>query len=43
MVLDVCGLNTNRMGKELQPHGTKAFSCAGYDEDSRNTPGDFVP
>lgn len=31
MALSVCRLNLNRELKELKPHGTLAFPCAGYD------------
>ncbi|MFJ7557133.1 helix-turn-helix domain-containing protein [Bacillus thuringiensis] len=30
MILQKCGLNLNRAGKELKPHGTFDFPCAGY-------------
>ncbi len=30
MALQTCGLNLNRAAKELQPHGSIAFPCAGY-------------
>ena len=30
MGLQKCGLNLNHTGKELQPHGTFEFPCAGY-------------
>lgn len=32
MGIQKCGLNLNRMQKELQPHGTFDFPCAGYSE-----------
>lgn len=31
MALQECGLNVNKSGKELQPHGSLGFPCAGYD------------
>lgn len=30
MGIEKCGLKLNRMQRELQPHGTFAFPCAGY-------------
>lgn len=30
VALQTCGLNLGRDGRELQPHGTAAFPCAGY-------------
>lgn len=30
MGLQKCALNLNRIGRELQPHGTPEFPCAGY-------------
>lgn len=30
MALQECGLNLNKVSKELQPHGSLAFPCAGY-------------
>ena len=30
MALQECGLNLDRGLKELQPHGTLEFPCAGY-------------
>lgn len=30
MALQECGLNLNKVSKELQPHGSLEFSCAGY-------------
>ena len=30
MALQDCTLNLNRTGRELQPHGTPDFPCAGY-------------
>lgn len=32
MALQTCGLTVTRTQKELQPHGTLAFPCAGFDE-----------
>ncbi|MCC8098093.1 MAG: AraC family transcriptional regulator [Eubacterium sp.] len=31
MALQKCGLNVNSLNKELLPHGTQAFPCAGYE------------
>jgi AraC-like DNA-binding protein/mannose-6-phosphate isomerase-like protein (cupin superfamily) len=31
MALQKCGLNLNHQSKELQPHGSLAFPCAGYE------------
>lgn len=30
MALQECGLNLNKVSKELQPHGSLEFPCAGY-------------
>lgn len=35
MALQECGLNLNKVSKELQPHGSLEFPCAGYS--SRHT------
>ncbi|CAH0263518.1 Melibiose operon regulatory protein [Peribacillus sp. Bi96] len=43
MSLQKCGLNLNRAGKELQPHGTFEFPCAGYSERYTDKPEDFIP
>ncbi len=31
MSLQTCGLNRNHAGRELKPHGTPEFPCAGYE------------
>lgn len=43
MALQECGLNLNKVSKELQPHGSLEFPCAGYS--SRHTDGqeDVIP
>ena len=33
----------NREQKELKPHGTKGFPCAGYDSCYTDNPEDFLP
>lgn len=43
MGLDQCGLNLNRANKELQPHGTVAFPCAGYVGKYFDKPEDSIP
>ena len=43
MGLQECGLNINHSQKELQPHGTLEFPCAGYASAHTNTPGDTIP
>jgi len=43
MGLQVCGLNLNRAGKELQPHGTYEFPCAGYSARYTDEPEDIIP
>lgn len=43
MPLQACGLNTNREGRELQPHGTPAFPCAGYLCAPRENIDDIIP
>ncbi len=43
MGLQKCGLNLNRKQRELQPHGTIAFPCAGYSELHTNKPEDVIP
>jgi AraC-like DNA-binding protein len=43
MMLQKCGLNLNRSGKELQPHGTFEFPCAGYSKLYTDKPDDIIP
>lgn len=43
MALQECGLNLNRGLKELQPHGSLAFPCAGYSSHHTDKPEDTIP
>lgn len=43
MPLQECGLNLNRGLKELQPHGTLDFPCAGYSSHHQMRPEDVIP
>lgn len=43
MSLQKCGLNVNNKNKELQPHGTAAFPCAGYESALSNSITDLIP
>ncbi len=43
MALQECGLNTNNAQKELRPHGTEAFPCAGYESERTASPDDVIP
>lgn len=43
MALQECGLNLNRVSKELQPHGSPDFPCAGYLSSHRDRPEDVIP
>lgn len=43
MALQQCGLNTNSKHKELQPHGSLEFPCAGYESTHTNAICDFIP
>ena len=43
MALQDCALNLNRTGRELQPHGTPDFPCAGYSSVYTDSAGDVVP
>ena len=43
MALQNCALNLNRTGRELQPHGTPDFPCAGYSSVYTDSAGDVVP
>lgn len=43
MALQECGLNLNRGLKELQPHGTLDFPCAGYSSHYSDKQEDIIP
>lgn len=43
MALQECGLNVDRVSKELQPHGTLDFPCAGYSSYLTNREEDVIP
>jgi len=43
MSLQECGLNLNHSQKELKPHGTLEFPCAGYASTYTNAPRDIIP
>lgn len=43
MALQKCGLNRNRKNKELQPHGSLEFPCAGYESAHTDSINDFIP
>jgi AraC-like DNA-binding protein len=43
MSLQECGLNINHSLKELKPHGTLEFPCAGYASTYTDAPGDIIP
>lgn len=43
MALQECGLNLNSVSKELQPHGTLAFPCAGYAGHYTDRPEGSIP
>lgn len=43
MALQECGLNLTRELKELQPHGTLEFPCAGYSEVYTRKQEDMIP
>lgn len=43
MGLQDCTLNLNRAGRELQPHGTPDFPCAGYSSTYTDSAGDVIP
>ncbi len=43
MALQECKLNLNRSAKELQPHGSIEFPCAGYAARYTDQPGDAIP
>lgn len=43
MALQECGLNLDKASKELQPHGTLDFPCAGYSSFHTDSPKDLIP
>ncbi len=43
MALQECGLNRNKVLKELQPHGSLEFPCAGYSSCHTDRPEDIIP
>lgn len=43
MSLSECGLNRNHTKKELQPHGTVDFPCAGYESSHTAAATDIIP
>lgn len=43
MALQECGLNLDKASKELQPHGTLDFPCAGYSSSHTESPEDLIP
>ena len=43
MGLQKCGLNCDRTRKELKPHGTVDFPCAGYSEQCTDKHEDMIP
>ena len=43
MALQECSLNLNSLSKELQPHGTIAFPCAGYESHHTSRKEDEIP
>ena len=43
MALQKCGLNLNRVSKELQPHGSLEFPCAGYFSCHKDRQEDIIP
>lgn len=43
MALQKCGLNRNNKNKELQPHGSLEFPCAGYESTHTDFINDFIP
>lgn len=43
MALQECGLNLNKVSKELQPHGSLAFPCAGYSSCHIDRQEDVIP
>lgn len=43
MALQECGLNLNKVSKELQPHGSLEFPCAGYSSFHTDRQEDVIP
>lgn len=43
MALQECGLNLNSVSKELQPHGSLEFPCAGYSSHHTDKQEDIIP
>lgn len=43
MALQECGLNLNKVSKELQPHGSLEFPCAGYSSCHTGRQEDIIP
>ncbi|WP_312431148.1 AraC family transcriptional regulator [Lacrimispora sp.] len=43
MGLQKCGLNLNSAGKELLPHGSLEFPCAGYSDKYTENPENIIP
>lgn len=43
MSLQECGLNLNKVSKELQPHGSLEFPCAGYSSCHTDRQEDVIP
>ena len=43
MALQECGLNLNNVSKELRPHGTIEFPCAGYSSCYTEGTQDVIP
>ncbi|RKI43416.1 AraC family transcriptional regulator [bacterium D16-51] len=43
MALQECGLNLDRVSKELQPHGSLQFPCAGYSSYHTDRQEDIIP
>lgn len=43
MAIQECGLVINHDKKELQPHGTNDFPCAGFDEIVTDNPDQIIP
>lgn len=43
MALQECGLNLNKGSKELQPHGSLEFPCAGYHSSHTDRQEDVIP
>lgn len=42
MALQTCALNTNNKKKELRPHGSLEFPCAGYESSHSDSIRDFI-